>query len=183
MARLTRNIIFAAATAALLAAGIACGNDDGCTGNQSSLPLAGFYSSQEKSAISIDSLTIYGIGMPGDTTIVDTATVAQTYLPLNIANNISVFVFRYDQSELAAYNLSDTLSISYKASPYFHSEDCGAMYVYDVEEYSTTHNLIDSVNIPNRHIDNTDRENIQIYFRTSEAEEDGSAEEEDGTQQ
>ena len=82
----------------MLATNFACGSDDGCEGNQSSLPLAGFYSSQSKSQITLDSLTIYGIGMPGDTTIVDTATVSQTYLPLNIADNVSRFVFRYDQS-------------------------------------------------------------------------------------
>ena len=143
----------------MLAANFACGSDDGCEGNQSSLPLAGFYSSQSKSQITIDSLTIYGIGMPGDTTIVDTATVSQTYLPLNIADNVS------------------TITVSYKSSPYFHSEDCGAMLVYDIDEYTTTHNLIDSVIIPTRHIDNTDRENIQIYFRTSETGEEDGAEE------
>ena len=115
--------------------------------------------------------------MPGDTTIVDTATVSQTYLPLNIADNVSQFVFRYDQSALAALRLSDTITVSYKSSPYFHSEDCGAMLVYDIDNYTTTHNLIDSVIIPTRHIDNTDRENIQIYFRTSETgEEDGTEE-------
>ena len=151
----------------MLAANFACGSDDGCEGNQSSLPLAGFYSSQSKSQITIDSLTIYGIGMPGDTTIVDTATVSQTYLPLNIADNVSRFVFRYDQSALAAFRLSDTITVSYN----------GAMLVYDIDDYTTTHNLIDSVIIPTRHIDNTDRENIQIYFRTSETgEEDGTEE-------
>jgi len=177
MARLTKHIIFLTAASLMLAANFACGSDDGCEGNQSSLPLAGFYSSQSKSQITIDSLTIYGIGMPGDTTIVDTATVSQTYLPLNIADNVSRFVFRYDQSALAAFRLSDTITVSYKSSPYFHSEDCGAMLVYDIDDYTTTHNLIDSVIIPTRHIDNTDRENIQIYFRTSETgEEDGTEE-------
>lgn len=161
----------------MLAANFSCGSDDGCEGNQSSLPLAGFYSSQVKTQISIDSLTIYGIGMPGDTTIVDTATVSQTYLPLNIADNVSRFVFRYDQSALAAFRLSDTVTIKYKSLPYFHSEDCGAMLVYDIEDYATTHYLIDSVVIPVRHIDNADRENIQIYFRTlTTGEEDGTEE-------
>lgn len=177
MARLKRHIMLLFAATALIAANFACGNDDGCEGNQSSLPLAGFYSSQTKSTISIDSLTIYGIGMPGDTTIVDTAAVSQTYLPFNIADTVSRFVFRYDQSGLAAYRLSDTISISYVASPYFHSEDCGAMYVFDINKYTATHNLIDSVVIPQLRIDNTDRENIQIYFRTS-----GTGEE-DGTEQ
>ena len=142
----------------MLAANFSCGSDDGCEGNQSSLPLAGFYSSQVKTQIAIDSLTIYGIGMPGDTTIVDTA-------------------FRYDQSALAAFRLSDTVTIKYKSLPYFHSEDCGAMLVYDIEDYATTHYLIDSVVIPVRHIDNADRENIQIYFRTSTTGEEDGAEE------
>ncbi len=149
--------------------GIGCSSDDGCEGNQSSLPMAGFYSSQTKSQISIDSLTVYGIGMIGDTTILDTATVvSEVYMPLNVDDSVSRFVFRYDQQALAAFNLTDTISLTYTSRPYFHSAECGAMYVYDITGFSYSQNLIDSVEVPFTHIDNTDREYVKIYFRTQE---------------
>ena len=145
-------------------------NNDGCEQNSSSLPLAGFYSSATKKSIAIDSLTVYGINAPGDSAIMRCYSASQVYLPLDIDSQTTRFVIRYEQGDLQQYNITDTISINYKARPYFHSEECGAMYVYDVSGCSTTHYLIDSISaLPL--IDTTDRQNIFIYFRTGEAEE------------
>lgn len=168
MVRFIKHIAFAVSITCLFAFIYSCGSDNGCEGNKSSIPLAGLYSSQTKSAISVDSLTVFGIGMPGDTTIVDTATVSQVYMPLDMNDTISRFVFRYEQASIASYNITDTITLTYESTPYFHSEDCGAMYVYDIHEYHSTQNLIDSIRIPNLHIDNTNTENIQIFFRTQQ---------------
>lgn len=170
MVRPLRHILFLIFIAFSFSCIISCGSD-GCEDNKSSLPLAGFYSSQTKSAISIDSLTVYAIGMPGDTTIIDTATVAQVQMPFNLSDTITRFVFRYEQKDIAAFGVTDTVTIAYKSTPFFHSSECGAFYIYDISEYSTSHNLIDSVRIPQTRIDNANRENIRIFFRTQEADE------------
>lgn len=166
------NYILAVATALTLAVFAACDNN-GCEENSSSLPLAGFYSSSSKRSISIDSLTVYGIGAPGDSAIIRNQTaVTQVYLPFDVDSDVSRFVIRYEQQSLAALSLTDTVTINYKSIPYFHSKDCGAFYVFEVTDYSTSQNLIDSIQIPIKRIDNTNKENIKIYFRSSEAGEE-----------
>lgn len=164
MGRILRHSIFL--LAAILLVGIAACNDEGCEGNTSSMPLAGFYSSQTKKAITIDSLTVFGVGVPNDSLLLDTAKASQTYFPLDIKKMQARFVIRYDQKQLAALNLADTVTIDYSPRPYFHSEECGAMYYFDVKGYRTTNVLIDSMQIIAPVFDNTTAETIKIYFRT-----------------
>lgn len=153
--------------AAILLVGVAaCNSDEGCEGNTSSMPLAGFYSSQTKKAITIDSLTVFGVGVPNDSLLLDTAQASQTYFPLDIEKTQARFVIRYDQQQLAALKLADTITIDYSPRPYFHSEECGAMYYFDVKGYRTTNVLIDSMQIITPVFDNTTAETIKIYFRT-----------------
>lgn len=153
--------------AAILLVGVAaCNSDEGCEGNTSSMPLAGFYSSQTKKAITIDSLTVFGVGVPNDSLLLDTAQASQTYFPLDIEKTQARFVIRYDQQQLAALKLADTVTIDYSPRPYFHSEECGAMYYFDVKGYRTTNVLIDSMQIIAPVFDNTTAETIKIYFRT-----------------
>lgn len=153
--------------AAILLVGVAaCNSDEGCEGNTSSMPLAGFYSSQTKKAITIDSLTVFGVGVPNDSLLLDTAQASQTYFPLDIEKTQARFVIRYDQQQLAALKLADTITIDYTPRPYFHSEECGAMYYFDVKGYRTTNVLIDSMQIITPVFDNTTAETIKIYFRT-----------------
>lgn len=153
--------------AAILLVGVAaCNSDEGCEGNTSSMPLAGFYSSQTKKAITIDSLTVFGVGVPNDSLLLDTAQASQTYFPLDIEKTQARFVIRYDQLQLAALKLADTITIDYSPRPYFHSEECGAMYYFDVKGYRTTNVLIDSMQIITPVFDNTTAETIKIYFRT-----------------
>lgn len=153
--------------AVILLVGVAaCNSDEGCEGNTSSMPLAGFYSSQTKKAITIDSLTVFGVGVPNDSLLLDTARASQTYLPLDIEKTQARFVIRYDQQQLAALKLADTITIDYSPRPYFHSEECGAMYYFDVKGYRTTNVLIDSMQIITPVFDNTTAETIKIYFRT-----------------
>ncbi len=153
--------------AVILLVGVAaCNSDEGCEGNTSSMPLAGFYSSQTKKAITIDSLTVFGVGVPNDSLLLDTAQASQTYFPLDIEKTQARFVIRYDQQQLAALKLADTITIDYSPRPYFHSEECGAMYYFDVKGYRTTNVLIDSMQIIAPVFDNTTAETIKIYFRT-----------------
>ena len=59
---------------------VAC-NTTGCIDNGSSLPLAGFYSSSTKSKITINSLTIGGVGAKNDSLIINKESASQAYLP------------------------------------------------------------------------------------------------------
>ena len=167
MKRLLKQVLFL--TVALGLFFVSACNDTGCTENQNSLPLAGFYSSQTKSAVSIDSLTVFGVGMIGDTTIIHNSnSIHQVYMPFNVNATQSRFVLRYEQKNFAQYGIEDTLTINYEPVPFFHSNECGAMYLYEIKDYSITHALIDSVLILDSRIDNTNKENIQIIFLTKE---------------
>ena len=144
-----------------------CSNN-GCEENSSSLPLAGFYSSQTKRSIAVDSLTVYGIGSPGDSAIIrNQSSTKQVYLPFDVDADCSRFVIQYNQQDLEG--ITDTVTVSYDRVPFFYSKDCGAFYLFDVTDYSVSHNLIDSIQVPQRRIDNTNTENIKIFFRTGEA--------------
>lgn len=145
-------------------------DSDGCEGNQSSLPLAGFYSSQTQTAVTIDSITVYGIGVIPDSAIIRNTMAGQVYLPFNLADSVSRFVLRYEQAHLASAGITDTLTFAYERIPYFYSPECGAMYYFDITAYDVTHALIDSISIPSLRIDNTNQENIRIYFRTETEE-------------
>ena len=45
------------------------------------------------------------------------------------------------------------------------------MYLFDIVDYSTTNVLIDSISFSTMHIDNANKENVRIYFRTQEEDE------------
>ncbi len=146
-------------------------NTSGCTDNQSSLPLAGFYSSQTKSAISIQDLDISGVGVKNDSLLYASGTaISQVYLPFRSTESSTAYCFHYTQEGLDNPALNDTISFRYTSEPYFASEECGAMLRYEITEMSHTRHLIDSVAVTDSLITNADIERIKIYFRTSSTE-------------
>ncbi|HBN63710.1 MULTISPECIES: DUF6452 family protein [Duncaniella] len=145
----------------------------GCTENQNSLPLAGFYSMSTKQQITPDSVAVGGVDAPNDTLLLGPGSrVSQLYLPFRSTKPSTEFYFQYKQKALDFPWLIDTLRFDYVATPYFASEDCGAMYHYRITSYSYTTHLIDSVAVTDSLITNIDHETIQIYFRTAEEEEE-----------
>ncbi len=150
----------------------------GCLENQSSLPLAGFYSSRTQEGIAIDSLQVWGVGAPGDSMLVD-GVARNTYLPLRSSMEIASFCFHYDQKELSSPLLNDTITLSYSSQPRFVSEECGAMYFYEIKTLHHTCHLIDSVVLVQPEVNNIDRETMRIYFRTAEPVDDGEDDNDD----
>ena len=142
-------------------------SSSGCTDNQSSIPLAGFYSSDNKS-IQIDSISIGGVSAPNDSLILDNTSAKQVYLPLRSKFNKTSFFIHYNQSAISSVELNDTITFNYKSIPYFVSEECGAMFYYKIESLSHTQHLVDSVVIIDSMITNVDIERIKIYFRTAQ---------------
>ena len=139
--------------------GAACSNS-GCLGNGSSIPLVAFYDYETGQQGSLNGLTVKGIGAPGDSLLADSASLTQVYLPLQVSTSSTSFVFDFNYEGVEP----DTLTLRYEAVPYFHSEECGAMYIFNISDFSVTHHVIDSIAIPNKVINNADRISIKLFI-------------------
>jgi hypothetical protein len=157
---------------AILVAG-ACSSDE-CYDNRNSLPLAGFYSSARvPQQISLDSISILGLGVPGDSILQDSVRgLGESYLPFRIDQNSTTYEIRYLSGVLGQLRIADTITFNYDIVPWFVSSACGVIYQYHMTSINTTHNIIDSVTCPGGVITNADSENIRIYFRVSTEEEE-----------
>lgn len=145
-----------------------------CYDNKNSLPLAGFYSSEKTpQAVSLDSVTIYGIGAPGDSILHDSVrNLTETYLPFRIDQGQTQYVIKYLGGVAGFFRVGDTITFNYDIVPWFVSAACGAVYNYRITSIETTHFAIDSVTCPLGVIDNVDIENIKIYFKVDSEEGD-----------
>ncbi len=158
--------IFICLTALLVAA---C-NTSGCLDNQSAIPLAGFYDSATGKSIALSALDVSGVGAPNDSLLLASGTSAsQLYLPMRSTKQSTAWCFHYTQEGLDDPANNDTIVFDYTSEPFFASEECGAMYYYNITRMSYTTHLIDSVVITDSLITNVDIERISIYFRTAEA--------------
>lgn len=158
------------AVISLLCVLTAC-NNVGCTDNQSSIPLAGFYDSETGREVSLSGLTAGGIGAPNDSLICSNETLTEIYLPLRANRDTTSFVFRYRaQDNPGSGAWADTLRFGYTATPYLASADCGVTYRYRIHKVEYTRILIDSVGIApgDSMIDNVDMQRIRIYFRSEQ---------------
>ena len=162
--------IFACAILAVAAA--ACGSG-GCLENGSTLPLAGLYSSSTDKEIAVDSLEVRGLGAPADSVLLSPGRGAsKIYMPFRADYESVSWVFSIHTRELNYPELYDTITFEYTTIPYFASADCGALYIYRVDRFTTTTHLIDSVAITDPLFTNVDREQIRIYYRTAQEEPD-----------
>lgn len=162
------RLLLPIAAAALLLSAAAC-NTTGCTDNQNSIPLAGFYSMATFEPLSLDSLAIGGVGAPGDSLLLSPSSRASSvYLPLRSTAAETSFFISYRQRLLDFPELNDTITFVYTSIPYFASEECGAMYHYRITSLTHTRHLIDSVGLADSLITNVERETVEIFFRTSE---------------
>ena len=162
----------AVAAVPILAIMAGCSGDE-CYDNKNSLPLAGFYSSDSvPKAITLDSISIYGIGAPGDSILQDSVRgLSESYLPFRIDQPSTTYVIRYLTGILGEWEIADTITFNYDIEPWFVSSACGVVYDYKVTGIETTHYVIDSVTCPVGTITNADIENLRIYFRVSTEEE------------
>ena len=143
-----------------------------CFDNQNSLPLAGFYSSSRTpEKIVLDSLTILGVGAPGDSILQDSVKgLSQVYLPFRIDEGTTTYEIKYLQGVAGKLHISDIITFNYDIVPWFVSTACGTIYNYKIKSIETTHNFIDSVTCPAGEITNANIENLRIYFRVDEEE-------------
>ncbi len=159
-------ILFAAFVAAAILP--AC-NTTGCINNQSAIPLAGFYSSSDGKAITLSDVAISGVGALNDSLLVVAGSIVKNvYLPMRSQYNTVSWCLHYDQEGIDSTAFNDTITFGYESLPFFASEECGAMYYYDIKSMTYTTHLIDSVAISDSLITNVDIERIHIYFRTAD---------------
>lgn len=156
-----------AAAVAIIVAAVSC-NTAGCYDNQSSIPLAGFYADSSRNEITVDSISIGGVGAPEDSLLLNNATASKVYLPFRADRGATSFYIHYDQEHLSDTSLNDTLTFTYSSEPFFASDECGAMYRYTITSCDYTTHLITSVEVIDPLITNADIERIHIYFRTSD---------------
>ena len=142
-----------------------CSND-GCTENQSSIPLAGFYSTETGESIAMSMLEVYGIDASDKNSLTDKNNpIKQVYLPLRATQNNTAFLIHYGEyGDAVEYN--DTIWIDYNTTPYFASEECGATFRYEITSIRHTDLFIDSIEVVDPVITNVDVERIKIFFKT-----------------
>lgn len=138
-------------------------NDDSCDGNGSSLPLAAFYVGEKQQAIY--GLTIKGIGVPGDSVLYNGAAISEAYLPLRASTTSTSYAFsRQYINGQDTLLVKDTLTLDYEPVVYFHSQECGAMFNFDLKRVTCTDNSIDSVVLLTTLVTNSRTPALRIYF-------------------
>ncbi len=124
------------------------------------------YNSDPRYQVHVD---ISGVGQATDSLLYASGTSLHlVYLPFRSKYNTTSYVFHYTQSGIDSPEYNDTISFAYTSEPYFASEECGAMLTYTITGMTHTRHLIQSVEIVDSLITNTDIERIKIYFRTEQ---------------
>ena len=167
--KIIRNMMGPMIFIALIIESLAGCSTSECLDNQNSLPLAGFYTSSEiPQAISLDSVSILGIGASGDSILQDSVrTLSQVYLPFRIGTGqtSTTYEIRYLGGAAGIYRLNDKITFNYDIIPMFVSTACGTVYYYKMLSIDHTSTFIDSVVCPSGVITNENIENLKIYFR------------------
>lgn len=129
-----------------------CGSN-GCVDNRSSIPLAQFYSyDAQETALSVDSISIFGIGQPTDSMLLDSAVaVTQVYLPLRFTQDSTQYVIHYRTARSFVSSVkTDTLTFVYRSYPI----SCQTLRgdVYFVNRYVSVYTyILDSVSETSGH--------------------------------
>lgn len=147
-------------------------NSNGCTDNQSSIPLADFYSYTTLEPVTLGPISIGGVDAPDDSLLLRSGTVNRIYLPFRALSNTTKYFIHYEQSGIDDPAYNDTLTFDYERIPYFASEECGAMYRYQITSLVYTKHIVDSVGIIDSLITNIDKVSLKIFFRTYDVPEE-----------
>ena len=158
-----RRRLHIAFCAAALTAGLlvtSCG-DDSCNDNGSSLPLAILCIGDTQQNIA--GLTVMGIGVPGDSLLVDSTSVNELHLPLRASATTTSYMFKRTISTEAT--VTDTVTIDYRPIEYFHSTACGAMFNFDISSARCTTHGLDSVVVLTSLVTNARIPALRIHFK------------------
>ena len=140
----------------LLVLGMAACTTEGCYLETESDLYISLNETEDEDVHSIDSLTVYGLGVQSDSLYKD-ATENNLLLPLDPGSSTSVFVIVNGLVE-------DTLRVNYNSRYNFVSKGCGYNYLYTIESVSYTKNRIDTILIINKTVTPDDEENLRTFF-------------------
>ena len=141
-----------------------CG-DGSCYDNGSAVPMARFYQSGTTTQVSPNGMTVSAIGAPGDTILIDNATVSDLHLPLRAATTSTRWRMTFAASD--GTTETDTVTIDYRPIEYFANVECGAMYYFEITGVSHTGHAIDSVTVAQARVTHVDQVNLRIYLPTN----------------
>lgn len=116
----------------------------------------------------VDSLTDKGYTLTVETSRKLGVVINQKYgaegmqLPLAYLAEADTFYLHYGSM------LVDTLWVKHQNLPFFSSMECGTVMHYKLLEVSSTHHLIDSVQVVAANVTNTLKENVKIYYTVSD---------------
>ena len=143
---------------------VGCGN--GCFENRTSIPKVAFYASNApERTISIDSISVYGVGQKTGAMIVDCGRrVTSLSLPFRNDADTTQYVVQYDMKALAQYGICDTLTFVYTRYPHFISADCGVTFNYRIDQFQYTTHMLDSAALMVEEVTNIDQETLRLYY-------------------
>ena len=134
-----------------------CNVDDICLSNQNALH-AEFFSMETKGRINVPRTTIYGLGMPEDSTIYMEETVNKMFLKLSYSSDTTSYV-------IINQTLQDTIHFIHTKKLDFISRKCGFSFDFKLDTVYFTGIFIDSVAIINPGIKyNENFDNVEIYI-------------------
>lgn len=120
---------------------------------------ATFYENEGKKAMAPDSVSLWGSGMEEKKIYNRSTRVQPALLPLNASSGEVTFVIRIN-------GIDDTVSFRYSSHPRFISKECGYTFFHnlDIDYYSATSNIIDTIVFIQSNITTANEENIRIYY-------------------
>ena len=107
----------------------------------------------------LDSKTHKTVSLVNGATITGIVTIADTMLTDTLLNQA-----HYSET------LRDTIQLTHKNIPFVSDIECGSMMFYKVEQVAYTTNVLDSVTLVNPDINNEEKKNFNIYYRTADDE-------------
>jgi len=134
----------------------ACTQDETCRENTEINLHATFYAFGTTNQMTVDSLTVYGLGK--DSLLYNVKnSINKINLPLNKTDNTSIFVMQFN-------HVNDTLFVLHANSEYFVSFPCGMVITHQMDTVMTTNHVIREVKIINRDINTTNEQHVQIFL-------------------
>jgi hypothetical protein len=133
-----------------------CNADDICLSNQNALH-ADFFSMETKERVAMLRTTIWGLGMPEDSTIYNDEPVSKMFLKLSFDKDTTSFI-------IMRQTIKDTIHFVHSKKLDFVSRKCGFTFNFKIDTVYFTGIFIDSVAVINPNIKyNENIDNLEIY--------------------
>lgn len=117
----------------------------------------GLFADGTEVARKADSLVIIGENFDNDTILVDEKSVSSFSLMLNPASqSVTLYIYLND--------MLDTAVINYDSYPHMVSSECGYTLFNTITSLTTTHHIIDSLNIENENVTLDGKRNLRLFY-------------------